>query len=120
MLDHKQKEIEPFFTRGRHKDIDVYYLSQSYFVLPLQTIRNNSNIIILFKQTKNGVQHIYDDIAGLDMNYDEWKELCKMAWEEKYNYLQIDRLKEPNEGRYTIRNANSNDIALIFPQTDPF
>ena len=54
------------------------------------------------------------------MNYDEWKELCKMAWEEKYNYLQIDRLKEPNEGRYTIRNANSNDIALIFPQTDPF
>ena len=82
MLDHKQKEIEPFFTRRRHKDIDVYHLSQIYFVLPLQTIRNNSNIIILFKQTKNGVQHIYDDIAGLDMNYDEWKELCKMAWEE--------------------------------------
>ena len=86
MLDHNQKEIESFFTRGRHKNLGVYYLSQSYFDLPLRTIRNNSNIILLFKQTKNGVKHLYNDIAGLDMSYNEWKQLCKMAWEEKYNY----------------------------------
>ena len=76
--------------------------------------------MILFKQTKNGVQHIYDDIAGLDMSYDEWKKLCKMAWEHDFNYLQIDRMKKKSEGRYTIRNANSNKIILIFPQTKPF
>ena len=120
MLDHNQKEIEPFFTRGRHENIDVYYLSQSYFALPLQTIRNNSNIIILFKQTRNGVQHIFDDIAGLDMNYDEWKWLCGKAWEDDFNYLQIDRMKKNSEWRYTIRNANSNSIILYFPQTKPF
>ena len=120
MLDHKQKEIEPFFTRGRHKDLDVYYLSQSYFDLPIRSIRNNSNIIILFKQTKNGVQHIYDDVAGLHMNYDEWKELCKTTWKNKYEYLQIDRLKEPGEGRYTIRNANTQKYIECTPQTEPF
>ena len=34
MLDSNQKLIDPFFTRGRHNDLDVYYLSQSYFDLP--------------------------------------------------------------------------------------
>ena len=117
--------MEPFFTRGRHKDIDVYYLSQSYFDLPLRTIRNNSNIIILFQQTKNGVEHIYNDIAGLDMSSNEWKEICRKAWsgnavEDKYNYLQIDKTKDKMEGRYTIRNANTNSFVLIFPKTNPF
>ena len=45
MLDSNQKLTDPFFTRGRHNDLDIiYYLSQSYFDLPLRTIRNNSNI----------------------------------------------------------------------------
>ena len=40
MLDSNQKLIDPFFTRGRHNDLDVYYLSQSYFDLPKRTIKN--------------------------------------------------------------------------------
>ena len=51
MLDSNQKLIDPFFTRGRHNDLDVYYLAQSYFDLSKMSIRNNSNIIILFQQT---------------------------------------------------------------------
>ena len=27
-------QIDEFFTRGRHEDLDVYYISQSYFALP--------------------------------------------------------------------------------------
>ena len=69
MLDSNQKLIDPFFTRGRHNDLDVYYLSQSYFDLPKRTIRNNSNIIILFQQTLKDVEHIYRDIAGFDLSY---------------------------------------------------
>ena len=41
VLDTSQKVIDPFFTRGRHNDLDVYYLSQSYYDLPEKTIRNN-------------------------------------------------------------------------------
>ena len=48
MLDSNQKLIDPFFTRGRHKLSDVYYLCQSYFDAPKKTVRNNSKIIILF------------------------------------------------------------------------
>ena len=35
--------IDKFFIRGRHNNLDIYYLSQSYFDLPKRTIRNNSN-----------------------------------------------------------------------------
>ena len=66
MLDSNQKLIDPFFTRGRQNDLDVFYLSQSNFDLPKRTIRNNSNIITLFQQTLKDVEHIYRDIAGFD------------------------------------------------------
>ena len=36
-------QIDEFFTRGRHEALDVYYITQSYFALPRQSIRNNSD-----------------------------------------------------------------------------
>ena len=44
-------QIVEFFTRGRREDLDAYYISQSYFALPRQSIRNNSDRLTLFKQT---------------------------------------------------------------------
>ena len=58
--------IDQFFIRGRHNNLDIYYLSQSYFDLPKRTIRNNSNKIILFNQTLKDIEHIYRDVAGYD------------------------------------------------------
>ena len=120
MLDTSQKLIDPFFTRGRHNDLDVYYLSPSHFDLPKRTIRNNSNIIILFQQTLKDVQHIYTDIAGFDLSYDEFKSLCKEAWRDKYNYLLINRLEDKNESKYMICNESNLQYQIFNSQTDPF
>ena len=120
MLDTSQKLIDPFFTRGRHTDLDVYDLSQSYFDLPKRTIGNNSNIIILFQQTLIDVEHIYRDIAGFDMSYDEFKSLCKGAWRDKYNYLIINRLEDKNGSKYMICNESNPQYQVFSPQTDPF
>ena len=68
-------QIDAFFTRGRHEDLYVYYISQSYFALPRQSIRNNSDRLILFKQTLRDVQSMYYDIGAYDMRYDEFKEM---------------------------------------------
>ena len=46
--DSSQKD--EFSTRGRHEDLDVYYISQSFFALPRQSSRNNSDRLKLFKQ----------------------------------------------------------------------
>ena len=108
LLSKQESNIDLFFTRGRHNNIDIYYISQSYFHLPKNTIRNNSNKIILFKQTLRDIILLFHDIAGLDMNLEEWKQLCRKAWERDYDYIQMDRFAKIGEGRYTIRNCNKN------------
>ena len=101
-------QIAEFFTRGRHEDLDVYYISQSYFASPRQSIRNNSDRLILFKQTLRDFQSIYQDIRAFDMIYEEFKEMCRVAWGEKLNYLCIDMTKNKNEGKYPIFNEIKN------------
>ena len=91
LLSKQESNINLFITRGRHNNIDIYYISQSFFHLPKNTIRKNSNIILLFKQTLRDIILLFHDIAGLDMNLYEWKQLCRKAWENDYDYLQIDR-----------------------------
>ena len=120
MLDSNQRLINPFFTRGRHNLCDVYYLSQVYFDVPKRTIRMNSNIIILFRQSLRDVEHIYRDIAGLDMSYDEFEELCREAWKEKYQYLEINMLEDKNESKYKICNESNPNYKIFNPQTEPF
>ena len=34
ILNCNENQIDPFFTRGSHENLDVYYLSQAYFDLP--------------------------------------------------------------------------------------
>ena len=112
-------QTDEFFTRGRHEDLDVYYISQSYFGLPRQSIRNNSDRLILFKQTLRDIQNMYYDIGAYDMNYDEFKELCHKAWDEKYNYLCIDITKK-NEGKYRIFNESKTTYVECIPETEAF
>ena len=102
--------IDQFFIRGRHNNLDFRYLSQSYFDLPKRTIRNDSKKSILFNQTLKDIEHIYRDVAGYDMNYDEFKELCRKSWEEDYNYLCIDRSKKRDQGNYYICNESKKHI----------
>ena len=113
-------QIDEFFTRGRHEDLDVYYISQSYFALPRQSVRNNSDRLILFKQTLRNVQSMYYDIGAYDMNYDEFKQMCHKAWDERYNYLCNDMTKNKNEGKYHIFNESKTTYIDCIPETEPF
>ena len=113
-------QIDEFFTRGRHEDLDVYYISQSYFALPRQSIRNNSDRLILFKQSIRDVQSMYYDIGAYDMKYDEFKEMCHTASDERYNYLCIDMTKNKNEGKYRIFNESKTTYIDCIPETNPF
>ena len=78
-------KIEEFFTRGRHENLDVHYISQSYFSLQRKSIRNISHRILLFKQTLRDVQSMYYDIGAYDMIYDDFKQMVCKAWSGKFN-----------------------------------
>ena len=115
-----RSQIDEFFTRGRHEDLHVYYISQSYFVLPRQSIRSNSDRLILFKQTPRDVQSMYHDIGAFDMIYDEFKKMCRTACGEKFNYLCIDMTKNKNEGKNRIFNESKNTYIECICETEAF
>ena len=48
LLLERQHMCECYYIRGRHSNVDCFYLSQNYFKLPRQTIRENANFICLF------------------------------------------------------------------------
>ena len=113
-------QIDEFFTRGRHEDLDVYYISQSYFALPRQNIRKNSDRLILFKQTLRDVRSMYYDIGAYDMNYDEFKQMCHKAWDERFDYLCIDMIKNKNEGKYRIFDESKTTYIDCICETEAF
>ena len=59
-------------------------------------------------------------ILGLLMNYDECKEMCRVAWGEKFNYLCIDMTKKKNEGKYRIFIESKTTYFDCIPETEPF
>ena len=54
----KSMFVDQNFIRGRHNDLDIYYLSQSCFDLRKRTMRYNGNKIVLFNQTLKDIEHI--------------------------------------------------------------
>ena len=112
--------IVEFFTRGRHEDLDDYYIGQSYFALPRQSIRNNSDRLILLKQTLRDVQKMYYDFGAYDINYDEFKQMCHKARVERFIYLCIDMTKNKNEGKYRILNESKTTYFECIPESEPF
>jgi len=58
LLLQKQNTPERYYIRGRHSNVDCFYLCQNYFQLPRQTIKENSNFICLFPQDLKNINHI--------------------------------------------------------------
>ena len=61
LLLEKQNTCESYYVRGRHSNVDCFYLAQNYFKLPRQTIRENANFICLFPRDLKNLNHIFGD-----------------------------------------------------------
>ena len=72
----KQNKAQSYYTRGRHGSCDYIYISQNYFTLLRNSVRENTNFIILFPQNAKNVMHVYQE-------FHEFKELCPMIWSKK-------------------------------------
>lgn len=94
--------IRNYFAMGRHNNIDCIYIGQTYSKIPKQLIRDNANLIIIFKQDNMNLKHVYNDHVNVDMSFEKLKHVCFKAWEDKYGFLVIDKEQTINEGRYRI------------------
>ena len=94
----KQSKTGAFYSRGRHNNCDSLYISQNYFSLPRNSVRENSNFIILFPQNNKSVLNIHQDHCT-DLPFEEFRNLCRKIWDTKYNFLTLD-LTTTGVGKY--------------------
>ena len=96
----KQNTIREYFSMGRHSNVDCFYLCQTYARIPKHLIRDNANLLILFKQDGTNLKHVYNDHVNTDMSYEDFSELCRTCWQQKYEFLVIDKDSTLTNGRY--------------------
>lgn len=95
----KQDHVKAYFCMGRHKIVDCFYLCQSYAHVPKHLVRDNVNLIAIFRQDEVNLKHIYDDHVNTDMTYNRFKELCGECC-QNHGFLVIDKDRGINNGRY--------------------
>ena len=100
VMNDRQANIMKYYTRGRLSNIDSIYLSQSYFHLDRRSIRQNSNLFLIFEQNGKNLQHIFSDLAGTHMNFHQFREFAVKIWSKKYAFITIDHSKPPLVGRF--------------------
>lgn len=95
-----QDIIKKYFCFGRHKNIDCFYLCQTYSSIAKQLLRDNANLLIIFQQDMTNLKHIYDDHVSVDMSFNDFKTMCGSCWMNKYDFLVIDKDCSLTDGRY--------------------
>ena len=68
----KQDNIKNFFCMGRHKNVDSFYLCQSYARIPKHLVRDNVNLLVLFRKDDMNLRHFYNDHVNTDMSYNKF------------------------------------------------
>lgn len=96
-----QSNIKNYFSMGRHKHLDVFYICQTYSYIPKQLVRDNTNFLIIFKQDDRNLYHIYKDHVTSDMCFDKFKDMCKRVW-GRGKFIVIDKERDLNKGRYRL------------------
>lgn len=92
--------IKTLFTRGRHYQIDVFYLLQSYASARKHFVRDNASFILSFAQDARNLYLIWRDHASADVIFPEFLKMAREAWRKPYNCLTIDKTKNIENGRY--------------------
>lgn len=97
-----QDIIREYFSMGRHNNIDSFYLCQTYAKIPKHLIRDNANVIIIFKQDDLNLKHVFNDHVGTDMSFEDFKKICAYCWKKPFGFLTILKDCDLNNGRYRM------------------
>jgi DNA polymerase III delta prime subunit len=95
-----QSSMKDYFSRGRHKFINCFYICQSYICIPKNLIRENSNLLIVFKVDKTSMFCIHRDHVNSDMTFEIFSKVCRICWKKDYGFLVINKDCDLNKGRY--------------------
>lgn len=92
--------ISRLFSHGRHSNIDVFYLVQSYAKVPKHLIRDNCNLICALRQDSRNLSHIFQDHCFGDMDYPRFLSMTRQIWQKPFGFLVISTECDINSGKY--------------------
>jgi hypothetical protein len=76
-------------TLGRHDNISIIYVAQCYKKLPKSIRIGGSNLGIWNVPNVKELRDVYDEHAN-GLSWEEFKKLCKQAWEKPYAFIHIN------------------------------
>ena len=59
-----------------------------------------TRISCLFPEDLKNLNHIFEDHVGSDMTKEEFRHLCKTAWEKQHGFVIIDLSSKKHNGKY--------------------
>lgn len=86
------ENIRPYFSRGRHKKLDTFYLVQSYLQCP-KIVRENTNFLIIFKTDIRNLKYIFEEnyaFIHAVSSFKEFVNLCNSIWTKNKNKHSFD------------------------------
>jgi hypothetical protein len=101
-----QTKIKEYFTKGRHNNVNIFYLCQSLHKIGKHCIRDNANIFILFHQDDKALKYFHETHISGDMDFKEFKLFCDDSWSQKHGFAVINLWEEPYCGRYVSNYKN--------------
>lgn len=100
---NKNQHLRAYFSMGRHKNVDSFFLCQTYSAIPKQLVRDNANMLLIFRQDNLNLKHIFEDHVAPDMKFEKFYEICSLAWNSKtFGCLMINKECNIDEGRYRL------------------
>jgi hypothetical protein len=103
-----QAKVIDLYIRGRHNNVSVVYLSQSYFSIP-SNIRKNADYIMLKKvQTLRDLKSIVREYS-LNVKVKELIEIYKKAISNIENFFLIDLYTNDDNLKYRINFTGIGD-----------
>jgi hypothetical protein len=109
VMNNDQSVIKDYFCRGRHNNVNVFYLCQSLHKIAKHCIRENANIFILFRQDDKTLKYFHETHVSGDMDFCEFKQFCDGAWSKKHGFVVINIWDDGYCGRYW---SNYNKIYI--------
>lgn len=109
--EKNQETIKNYYSLGRHRNVDSFYLTTTYTRVNKHLIRDNCNFLIFFRQDELNLKHIFKDMGvGCHMKFTEFQKFCFECWNHKYGFAVIDLDSDIECGRY--RKGFSNYLTI--------
>lgn len=89
------------FSRGRHFGLNVFLLVQSYAQTQKHMVRDNTNLVIVFRTDTLNLKLLHRDSAS-ELPFNVFERISNRAWEKEFNFLCIDKTLGTNNGKYRI------------------